>query len=196
MPIPAGDAGFGDSLATPEDLAALPGMDGLDEATAAALLQIATSIVQGITGQRIVAEVGDRIDILGTTDSSLWLPQGPVTAITSVEVDGQPVTDWKRFGVRLWRSCGWAPCAWEPSTVTVVYDHGYRPDEQGIELAKSAALMLAAGAAKASPGVTSESIDDYQVVYEKMAGRMEASPFLISALRRAYGRPVGLVRLG
>jgi hypothetical protein len=196
VPVPAGSTGFGDALATPEELADLPGMAGLDEATAEALLGIATAVVQALTGQRIVTVEGDSLDILGTTESSLWLPQGPVTAVTSVELDGEPVADWKRFGVRLWRSCGWAPCAYEPSTVTVVYSHGYGPNDQGIQLAKSAALMLAAGAAKGSPGVTSESIDDYQVVYEKMAGRMEASPFLVSALCKAYERRVGLVRVG
>ena len=183
-------------LATPQDLATLPGMADVDPATAATLLQGATAVVQGITGQRIIAVTGDTLDILGTTESSLWLPQCPVTAVTSVELDGEPVTDWKRFGVRLWRCCGWARCAHEPSTVTVVYDHGYAPTDQGIQLAKSAALMLAAGAAKSSPGVTSESIDDYQVVYEKMAGRMEASPFLVAALRKQYGRQVGLVKVG
>lgn len=196
MPIPAGTAGLGDVLASPEELATLPGMADLDPATATTLLEQATAVVQGVTRQRIVAVAGETLDVLGTVESSLWLPQGPVTAVTSVELDGEPVTDYKRFGVRLWRSCGWARCAWEPSTVTVVYDHGYAPDGQGIQLAKSAALMLAAGAATTSPGVTSESIDDYQVVYEKMAGRMEASPFLSTALCKAYGRRVGLVKVG
>jgi hypothetical protein len=187
-------------LATPQDLATLPGMADVDTATAAALLRMATSVVQAITGQTILEVKGDTIDLLGTAEADLWLPQRPVSAVTAVLVNGAAVTYYKRFGARLHRHCGWigaggwrARC--EPSTVTVTYDHGYPPGSRGLELARSVALMLAAGAATTSPGVTSESIDDYQVVYDKMSARMEASAYLGRALRRQYGRPASTTRL-
>ena len=189
-----------DMLAWPEDLATLPGMDDLDPATAAALLGMATSVVQAITGQTLVEVKGDTIDLLGTTEADLWLPQRPVTAVSAVLVGGVVVTYYKRFGARMHRHCGWiGPGGWRdqhgPSTVTVTYDHGYPTGSRGLEFARSVALMLAAGAATTSPGVTSESIDDYQVVYDKMSTRMEASTYLGQALLRQYGRPASMTRL-
>src|SRR5690606_22691726 len=103
-------------LATPDDLWTLLGetVETLPYQKAVLLIEIATGEVQAAAGQRLVQIVDDQLEIMGTTDSWLNLPQRPVTAVANVMVDGQPVTDWKRFGARLWRSCGWAPCAYEP----------------------------------------------------------------------------------
>jgi len=187
-----------DQLATAADLATLPRVADLPTATADQLLQMATGIVQGIVGQRLIQVTGDTTELMGTTDSELWLPERPVTAVTSVEVDGEAVaegTGYKRFGPRLRRSCGWSDDPHDPTTVTVVYDHGYPTDDYRLGFARSVVLMLAAGAAS-GPGVTSEGIDDYQVTYDKMAARMEAAETLTAALRRAYSGGARMVRVG
>lgn len=187
-----------DQIGTAEQLQAMPGLADLAQATADQLLHMGTTVVQAVVDQRLVITIGDEADLLGTSDNDLYLPQRPVTGITSVAVDGAEVTDYLRYGARLWRECGWAdPCKPRtPSTVSVVYDHGLDDDDWRIGFARSTVLMLAAGAALGSPGVTSEGIDDYQVVYDRMAARMEGSEFLTRALRRNYGPRAGLARVG
>ena len=153
-------------------------------------------------GQRIVEVVGDTATLVGTTDSWLDLPQRPVSAVTSVTLDGSAVAEgtttgtYRRFGSRLWRDCGWATCYTEPSTVVVVYTHGYATGSQELQLARSAVLSLARGAYSNPTGISREAIDDYSVAYEVASAAMDASPHLKAALRRQYGRRAGLVRIG
>jgi len=184
-----------DMLATPEDLASLLQQD-LDTATATLVIEAATAVVQAACGQRIVQVVDDESELMGTTDSWLPLPQRPVTAVASVTVDGHPVTDWARFGSRLFRRDGWASCPHVPSSVVVVNTHGYPPGSQELQLARSAVLSLAAGAYAAPAGVAREQIDDYSVQYEAASAALEASPALKASLRRQYGQRGGLVRVG
>ena len=184
-----------DSLATPEELADLPGMAGLPETTATALLELATAVVQSVTGQRLVEVTDDEVTILGTVSSWLALPQRPVTSVTAVTIDGQAVTDHKVFGSRLWRCEGWSRYIYSPAQVAVTYDHGYPAGDWRLGPARAAVLMLAAGGT-GTPGATSESIDDYQIVFDKMAARLEASETLTANLRRTYGTRAGLVKIG
>lgn len=207
-----------DQLATPSDLAAFVKQD-VDTSTATVLIECATAVVQDCCGgQRIVQVVGDTMSILGTSDSWLDLPQRPVTAVTSVTLDGITLalgTDYKVFGSRLWRAVGWqVNIGWpysgtwprgasvngygmqEPSAVVVVNTHGYAPGAQQLQLGRSAVLSLAGAAYNATPGATSESIDDYSVTFQAMAANLEAAPFLKAALRKKYGRRAGLARIG
>lgn len=190
-----------DQLATPEDLATLIGLvwDDLDagqRASLTMLVEIGTAVVQAEPQQRIVAVEDDTAELLGDTQSWLDLPQRPVTAVTSVTLDGESVTDWTRFGSRLWRACGWAASACAPSTVGVVYSHGYADGDQGLQLGRGATLSVVRESA-ANPGAaTSLKIDDYAETYSAVSARLEASPTLRSALRRQYGRRAGLVRIG
>lgn len=190
-----------DQLCTPEDLAALLQQD-LDLATATVVIEAATAVVQAAAGQRIVEVVDDEITLLGTTDAWLDLPQRPVTAVTSVELDGTALTEgtatgnYRRFGARLWRGCGWATCWTEPSTVVVVDTHGYPTGDQGLQLARSATLGISRTVYANPAGITREALDDYSVAYEAAAAAMDASPHLVGALRRQYGRRAGLVRIG
>jgi hypothetical protein len=208
-----------DQLATPEDLASFLQQD-LDLSTATLLVEVATAVVQQAAGgQRIVQVVGDVCSILSTSDSWLDLPQIPVTAVTSVVLDGLTLTvdtDYKRFGNRLWNRYGWqnklgwvygwdwrpsyAPFGtpWtgqEPSLSAVTYTHGYASGSQELQLGRGAVLAL--GRAYMNPsGVTHEKIDDYMVAFDAMSAAMESTPHLKAALRRAYGRRGGLVRIG
>lgn len=194
-------------LATPEDLASLLGLvwADLDEAQQASLtmlVEIGTAVVQAEVGQRLVAVTDDAITLLGTTDAWLDLPQRPVTAVSAVTLDGDTVEEgtgtgqYRRFGARLWRSCGWAPSSLEPSTVTVAYSHGYASDAQELQLARGAVLAVVRDWA-ANPGAaTSLRIDDYAETYSALAARLETTTHLRAALRRQYGRRGGLVRIG
>ena len=195
-----------DQLASPEDLALLPGVDpDLPEATATLLVECATAVVQATAEQRIVQVEDDTITLdLDGYDGGVYLrlPERPVTAVGPVLIGDAAVTDFtpQMSRGRLWRALGWrstlVACFDQPSAVTVTYTHGYPADHQRLQLARSAVLSLAAGSASgAAAGVVREQIDDYSVQYEAMASQVEASPFLAKALRRQYGRPPGSVPL-
>lgn len=189
-----------DLLATPADLALQPGVPTLTDDEATRLLSAATAVVQAVTGQRLVMVVDDEVEleVLDGCSPNLELPERPIESVTSATIGATPVTDYKVVRSRLWRPNGWRSTTRifydEPTLVTVVYSHGYDTTDHRIELAKSSVLMLAAGAVNGS-GVTSESIDDYQVVYDKMAARMDGADFLVTLLRKTYGRPLGSIRV-
>ena len=195
-----------DQLAAPLDLAYLLERDDLGTVKTTMLVECATAVVQEAAGrppQRIVEVLGDTAYLIGTTDSVLELPQRPVTAVTSVLLDGQPVTEgtgtgqWRRpgNGSRLWRDCGWASVCGEPSTVTVVNDHGYPSGHQGLQLGRNAVLGLIRGVYDNPEGKTRVQIDDYAAAFERLAAALEASPNIRAALRRQYGSGGRMVRL-
>lgn len=189
-----------DMLATAADLRTLLGEDStsLPDAEANLMLELATGAVQAAAGQDIL-QATETVTMMGTTESWLNLPQRPVTEVTSVSLDGESVTDFKRFGDRLWREDGWASAAYEPSEVEVVYTHGFAVADQGIQLARSAALTIAAQMFSNPSGATGFSIDDYREQYSQsstsdLAGLVPER--LRSALRRKYGSRGRMVRIG
>lgn len=194
-----------DQLATPEQLASALQQD-LDASTANLWVNAATAVVQNAAGgQRILQVVDDTATLLGTTDSWLDLPQIPVTAITSVTLDGTALTlgvagsggtTYRRKGNRLWRGDGWQTYVGEPSDVVVVNTHGYAAGAQELEMARGSVLGLAKQAYINVSGASRERIDDYEVAFEAVAAVLEAAPNLKAALRRQYGRRAGLVRIG
>lgn len=198
-----------DQLATPTDLAALLQQD-LDASTANLVIDAATAAVQEAAGgQRILQVTNDTANLTGTTDSWLDLPQIPVTAVSSVTLDGVTVTagspgsaatTYRLRGNRLWRTDGWQTYIGEPSNVVVVNTHGYASGSQGLQLARGATLSIARALYSNPSGVASEQIDDYAVSYAKAAAEaadfLANAPGLRAALRRQYGRRVGLARLG
>lgn len=192
-----------DMLATPADLASLLQRD-VDTATATLLIEAATAVVQGVTGQRLVQAVDD-VAVLDLDEYDggpyLTLPERPVTSVTSAMIGATAVTDYstqlRRH--RLWRANGWRSTLIaypsQPSQVTVTYTHGYAAGDQRLQLARGATLSLAASVYSNPGGVTREQIDDYAVAYEAASARMEASTSLIALLQKQYGRPAGSVRL-
>ncbi len=191
-----------DQLVTASDLAKFlqTTFDAGQSAAADLYLKAATAVVQGSARQRLVQVAGDAITLIGTTDSWITLPERPVTAVASVALDGTALvldTDYKRYGARLWRSDGWQETAYEPSIVAVTYTHGYADGAQALELARTYVMTLAAQVYTDPTSVTtSEAIDDYRVTYTQAMSRMILTPEATTALRRAYGRRSGLVRLG
>ncbi|SFO59772.1 hypothetical protein [Amycolatopsis rubida] len=190
-----------DMLATAADLRALLDEDdtSLPDAKAELLLQLATGAVQTAAGQQLVFVADDTVQLLGDTDAWFTLPQRPVTAVASVTVDGGTATDYKRFGDRLWRRCGWAVRACEPSVVEVTYSHGYADGDGHLTLARSAVLALAAQMFTNPVGAVGMSIDDYRLQFTQtsqsdLAGLVPGN--LRKALRRTYGARARLVKIG
>lgn len=188
-----------DQLCTPEDLASLLQKD-LDAYQAIMLIECSTAVVQEAAGnQRIVQVVDDPGETMGLTDAWLQLPQIPVTALSNVELDGEALTvgtDFKRFGSRLWRRCGWAACWQEPSTVTYISTHGYADGAQELQLGRNACLSLIRSVVDNPTGFTREAIDDYSVAFDAMNNAMQANDNLRAALLRRYGIGAGIVRIG
>lgn len=162
------------AFATPSDLATYLQRDlsAAETATAELLLDMATAAIQDYTGQTISAVVGDTITLDPPTGWRLFLPQLPVTAVTSITVAGTllstvtPDYYWYddtgivQFSGRWWSST--------PQSVVVVYSHGYAtiPDAvRGVCLEMAAAMLDGAGTGDAS-GISSESIGNYSVSYD------------------------------
>lgn len=195
-----------DRLAAPEDLTSLLQRDDIDTYKAGVLIEIATAIVQEATGgQRILQVLGDAIELTGTTDQWLDLPQIPATSVTSVTLDGTALTagaagsggsTYRLRGNRLWRGDGWQTYVGEPSDVGLVYDHGYASGAQEAQLGRGVVLSICQGAYGNTRGLKAERIDDYAITYADLSAQLDASPALKQALRRQYGRRGSLLRLG
>jgi hypothetical protein len=217
-----------DQLATPQDLASLLQLGDYASLTAdqqaglTVVVEAVTAVVQeAAANQRLVTVVDDTAHLIGTAVPLLYLPQRPVTAVTSVTVDGVAFvegTDYKVLGTYiLRRPCGWestalgqsayllgsynlpgyvVPGLTEPTNVVVVYSHGYQSADQDLQLARSAVLSIGRTVWPNPGGATQVRIDDYAAVYDAAAATMEASPNLRNALRRKYGLRARLVQVG
>lgn len=110
---------------------------GWDEAAALALLEDVTSAIQDAAGNDIFQAVDDEVTIAGTWACDLQLPHRPVTAVSSVVVDGTavPATQYQLQGStgKLWRTSMPWPLTRRPAghwggphvDVVVVCTHGY-----------------------------------------------------------------------
>lgn len=190
-----------ETLATAADLRNL--LDETDETLsddkADVVLRISSAAVRMAARQHITAVAGDTVVLIGDPGCWLELPQRPVTAVTSVKVDGAVVTDFKVFGTRLWRKCGWEVTCGEPSAIEVVYSHGLPDWDDRLEYAAGVTLTLAAKLFTNVVGATGMSIDDFSLQFTQtstsdLAGTIP--PNIVKALRYEYGARAGLVRIG
>lgn len=208
MPVPAGGSVVADPdrLATVEDLRKMPGVPGSDELSddqAGLLIEVATAVVQAAAGgQRILEVVDDPFTVYANYASFVRLPQQPVTAVSSVTVDGVALSagtgsygTWRRAPGGIWRDCGWVTSAQCEVEVSGLYTHGYPEGDQRLQLGRGAVLSLAKGVAVNPSGASRLAIDDYQEAYDRAAAALEASDYLVAALRKQYGRRAGTVRL-
>lgn len=184
-------------LVTLEELASYLQED-VDTATATLAIEIATGVVQAATSQRLIYVADDPFTIyVDEYDTGHWLdlPELPVTAASGFMIGATAVADvtLDLSRGRAYRRCGWRSSIvypWNaPSTVTGIYSHGYQPGDQALQLARQVTLALAAAAYGNPGGATREQIDDYAIQYAETAtARLDASPSLVAALRRKYGR--------
>jgi hypothetical protein len=193
-----------DQLASPADLASLVEQD-VDTATATLIVEVCTAVVQtAADGQRIIQVVGDVDSVIGGREQWLRLPQFPVTAVSSVTLDGTALTagvpgsgsaTYRLVGNRLWRGCGWQTYCGEPSTVGFTYTHGYATGRQELQLGRGAVLSIGRVLLTNPSGAASEKIDDYAVTYAAAESALDGSPALKAAIQKQYGPKARMVRV-
>lgn len=200
-------------LATTADLTAR-GIETSETGKVDAFLQSASDEIRHAAGVPITQETVT-IEIPGVCDQWLHLPGQPVTSVSSVEIDGEAVTDYKLVGGHLWRRKGWQDAstdsaffgvvwAWEPVNVTVALTGGLT--EVPTDIVDLVCAMVGHALAESDDGgyasrgdLTSARIDDYSEQYAgtattKLAGPMELPEATRQRLRARFGGNAGLVR--
>jgi hypothetical protein len=122
-------------------------------------LAVASAVVRGAAGVPISATTAT-IATPGTWGCYLDVP-GPVTAATTVTIDGDAVSDFVVWPAYLYRAAGWGSPA---SVVVMTLTTGSVVPEDIIQLVCELAVLVSASSA-VDPRVASESVDDYQVSY-------------------------------
>lgn len=162
------------------------------------LIEMASGVVRREAGgQTITAVAGDVTTLAGTYETELWLPQRPVTAVTSITVDGiATVADtyrWTRHG-RLYRTSydreipdwrSWGAWGTPDAAVVVTYDHGYAepPDDLALVVAEMVATRIS------NPeSLRSESVEDYSVGHTQPATGEPLSFGMTDAHRETIAR--------
>lgn len=190
-------------LATVADLTARGlTIDPAETAIVGVYLEVASAAVRDAAGAPIT-QTTSTITLEGEPDQRLRLPGPPVTAVSAVEVDGQPVTDWRLRSSALWRAAGWSPGC-DPSEVTVTYTHGLPvvPADIVDLVCRIAAAALVAyraedgGTGLAAQDVRAERIGDYSVTYgdDGRITEMELPDYLRKRLAARFGGGAAVVR--
>lgn len=157
-------------LATVADLTARGvTIDPADEDVAATFLAVASAAIREAAGVPIAPQVESTVSGL-FADDSLWLtlPGPPVVSVSSVSVDGAPVTDWTLRNGRIRRAAGWN------GDVTATYTHGLpSPPADLVDLTCRLALAgfnASQNGSLAASNVWQERIGDYFVMYRQDSG--------------------------
>jgi len=121
------------AFATPEDVATAQerDLDAADTATVSYLLDVATDMIKDYTEQEIEATTGV-VDTLRAGNGTWLLSQIPVTAVTTVTVDGDAFTDFDvdlKAGILTRTDSSWDTC----DSVVVTYDSGYATIPRSIQ---------------------------------------------------------------
>lgn len=140
------------AIATAADLASLLDLtfDVDDNTRATLLIELVQSEAQGNCHYGF-EQTTDTVELPGTWDSELLLPQGPVDSVSAVTIDGDDVTDYKLVGDLLVRrrdteevTYGW--WAGPHVVVAVTYTHGYTSTHRRAQTARAVVLRAAARA--------------------------------------------------
>lgn len=146
------------------DLAAYLQQD-VDTASATIARTMATGVITAHTNQLFEAATYTHLLPI-SSGLTIRLPQRPVTDVTSVTVDATLLvsgTDWDWDGIGDTVALdAFTPADADEWQATVVYDAGFATVPAAVQ---AVALDLAAQLYSRSPGVTSESVDDYRVQY-------------------------------
>lgn len=185
-------------LATNTDLSDR-GIDISDTSKVAALLDSASAEVRYAAGTPISQQTVT-VTVPGVRERWLALPAQPVTAVSSVLLDGDAISDWVLSGGRLWRECGWLATWYEPCNVEVSLTGGL--SEVPADIVDLVCSLVSHGLAHSAHepemGKVSESIDDYRVGYQYsgQAGVMELPEATRNRLAKRFGGGVSLHRSG
>ena len=146
-------------------------LSAADTASANLALDLATAAIQSYTGQTISTVAGDTITLDPPCGSRLFLPELPVTAVTSITIAGTLLSTvtpdyywYADTGSVLFASSRWAV----PQSVVVVYSHGYAviPEPIRAVCIELAAAMLNGAPTGDAAGISDESIGNYSVSYD------------------------------
>lgn len=210
-------------FATADDLATYLRVGDPDEewtAQANLLLELISVDMQSAAGGQTIETGSGTHKLAGTWDRDLELPQRPVTAITSVSVNGVAVASsaytWNarqliRRGALSyaddfdpefdWHSLGFQGAGWlggshwggPDSTVVVAYAWGLAAEARAMAMLRSMALRVAGRTIENPQGVTSEQLGAYSVQYGRAAaaGSSHLNTAEVRALRKRFGRTGG-----
>lgn len=155
-------------LATAADLEARSiGTEDLEPETVTALLASASSAVRDAAGGPIGA-LTTTVTVPGGRHEWLDFPM-VITAVSSITIDGTPVTGWKLRGGRLWRSAGWHPGHGNDYTIAGTFG----PAEVDADIIDLVCSLFAAAKAALEDGydpgrgLSAVSIDDYRESYTR-----------------------------
>lgn len=157
-------------------------------------LAVASAAVRAAAGSAI-SEQTSTVVVNAGGGNLLQIP-GPVTAVTSVSVDGTALVadDYEVLPNGLWRHCGWTVCG-RPVPVTITYTHGLAavPDDivdLTCMLAKAWLDHIAAGGGSVA-GLKSARLDDAAEGYSDEAAGQVSPVFIPEATRTWLARRFG-----
>lgn len=218
-------------FATNADFAARLGLTltAPEQARADTLLQLASAMIQDATGkaenrQTIELVTDDVLLMPGTTDEMIKLPQRPVGSVTSVTLDGLPLTEgtyWYASGNTIVRipsnavvlsggmifnfpfGAGYpygSGFGWPAQTLAITYTHGYAPAD--IPQSLKAICMEMVVRVWVNPGaVIEERVGNMSTMYSMRSGTEIPGGLLLTdvesrLIRRMFGRTAGSVTVG
>lgn len=166
-------------------------------------LDVASTAVR-TAAETPISETTSTVTVEGEAGQWLRLPGLPVTAVTSVKLDGTTVTDWRLRSGMLWRAAGWTGYD-GPSEVEITYTHGLPvvPADIVDLVCRMAAAALNAYRSEADGAglaagreVTSERLGDWAVTYaaDGRITEMELSQSWAERLTARFGGGASLVR--
>jgi hypothetical protein len=156
-----------DYLADPADLAVWLGVPA-DDAKLLQALGAASSRFRGAVRHHVSFVAGDTVTLDGNGKESLLLPAAPVTAVTSVRLDGEVLiydTDYRWSQDGFLRRVG---RCWPDKLrcVEVVYSHGYQQIPEDIA---EVVIDQARAQYTVRPGLTSMTVGGQQVGFGAQA---------------------------
>jgi hypothetical protein len=207
------------SFASSDDLAARLRITLTDEeeTDADSLLELASGLVRVAVKQTIDLVEDDELELPGTNDELILLPQRPVVSVASVTIDGAALiegTHWyleKNSIVRMPAPLRGDPLqlnspyllggnrrgfGWPTQTLEIVYTHGWAEGSPGLELAR-ATVVEAVVRVWVNPGaVIEETVGNTRTMYSMRSGTEMPSGLMLTPaeekkLRRFFGRVAG-----
>lgn len=156
-----------DYLADPADLAIWLGVPASEPKLLQAL-SAASSRFRGAVRHRVSFVADDTTVLDGNGKESLLLPAAPVTAVASVELDGQALTyrtdyDWSADGFLRRVGCHWPD---KLRCIEVVWSHGYQPIPEDIS---EVVIDQARAQYAVRPGLTSMTVGGQSLAFGAQA---------------------------
>lgn len=193
------------ALATIQDLQARLGVTyaaGAETTRAQAALDDATAFLQGELGQLI--EAGTATVTFRHRGGVIRLPQQPVRAVTTVQINGVATTAFDFIDQELHLAARWGRSDFGDRTpysdITVTFDYGYTviPAELVAWTCVLASQLLAVseGGTLGRPSVQMEQIDDYSVTYVTDGSNMSLPQPALDRLRARYGAGAHVTGVG